>query len=467
MSPARLLAAFFVSLLFVSAAFGLRSSGTQLSDAQQCRIRRLSSSRPSRRIESEGGYFEMWDENEEQFQCAGVAALRIVARPNSIHLPSFHPTPRLVYVVQGRGLLGLTIPGCAETFTSQQPQQQQFQQGDLHQRVRHIRKGDVIAVPAGAAHWCANHDEQEDLVVITINDLNHLSNQLDQRLRVFYLAGGSSRQQQQGEQGQQGKQGQRNFQNVFSGFDPELLSEAFNVPFETVRKVQRPDERGLIVNSQQGLRSILRPGQEGEDEPEQDQGQMGGPYNGLEETFCSMKLHTNVDRPTQADVYSRQAGRINVVDRQKLPILKFLDMSIEKGNLFPHALVSPHWTMNGHCIMYVIRGDAQVEAVNHNGQTVMNDRVNEGDMVVVPQFFGSTIKAGSNGFEFVAVKTTASPMTSPLAGYTSVLRALPLDVVRHSYQASPGEAQQLKLNRGAESILLSSSQHRGDGPITQ
>lgn len=100
MATTKLFVALFLSL-FVSAAFGLRSTGTQLKDAQQCRLRRLTSSQPSRRIQSEGGVVELWDENEEQFQCAGVAPLRIVVRPNSIHLPSFHPSPRLVYVVKG------------------------------------------------------------------------------------------------------------------------------------------------------------------------------------------------------------------------------------------------------------------------------------------------------------------------------------------------------------------------------
>ncbi|KAL3531231.1 hypothetical protein ACH5RR_010553 [Cinchona calisaya] len=475
--------ALFVSV-FVSAAFGLRT-GKGLNDAQQCRIQRLTATQPSRTLESEGGVIELWNKNEEQFQCAGVAPLRVVIRPNSIHLPSFHPTPRLAYVLQGKGLLGLNIPGCAETYTSQQPQQQQqqeqqqlqYQQVDQHQRVRRIRKGDVIAVPAGAAHWWANHGEQEDLVILTVNDLNHLANQLDQKFWEFYLAGGPARegqqqqQQQQGQPWQQEEQGQfQNLKNLFSGFDPQLLAEAFRCPVDTIQKLQRKDERGVIVNSKQGLRSIIRPGkQEGEfqEQGEQQQEQWGGqgqgsPYNnGLAETLCTMKVHTNINQSKQADVYSRQAGKINMVDRLKMPILAYLDMSIEKGDLFPNALVTPHWTMNSHCVMYVVRGDAQVETVNYNGQNVMNDRVNEGDMIVVPQFFATTIKAGSNGLEFVAFKTSGSPTKSPLVGYTSVLRALPLDVVEHSYQVSPDEAQQLKLNRGGESILLSSHQQRG------
>ncbi|MCD9645364.1 hypothetical protein HAX54_034220 [Datura stramonium] len=90
--------------------------GTRLTQAQQCRLQRLTGSQPSQRIRSEGGFTELWD---EQFQCAGVAPMRNVIRRNSLSLPNFHPMPRLVYIEQGRGLIGITNPGCAETFQSQ------------------------------------------------------------------------------------------------------------------------------------------------------------------------------------------------------------------------------------------------------------------------------------------------------------------------------------------------------------
>lgn len=85
----------------------------------------------------------------------------------------------------------------------------------------------------------------------------------------------------------------------------------------------------------------------------------------------------------------------------------------------------------------------------------MNDRVNKGDMFVVPQYYVSTARAGESGFEWVAFKTTGWPMRNPLAGYTSVIRGMPLQVITNSYQMSPKQAEGLKMNRGGQSFLMS------------
>lgn len=454
MATKLLVLSLFLSLLSLAAPLGTRRS-PQLSEAQQCRIRRISASQPSKRIVSEGGVTEQWDEQEDQFQCVGVAAQRNTLRPNSLSLPNFHPYPRMVFIERGQGVIGINFPGCADTFNTrsrqsskgqqrEEKQQQEQWQGsrDHHQKVHRFQQGDIIAIPAGAVHWTFN-DGNEELVAVSINDLSNPANQLDLTSRSFYLAGGASSQGTQTHH-----QGWQNFQNIFSGFDAELLAEAFNVPTEVVRRMQREDERGLIVQVQKRM-SIIMP------EEEQREEQWGQRSNGLEETFCSTKIHYNLDNQREADIVSRQAGKLNIVNQHKLPILKILDLSAEKGNLLPNALFTPHWSMNSHSIIYVTRGDAQVQIVSENGQTVFDDRVNEGDMFVVPQFFAATSRAGQKGFEWVSFKTNRSPMKSPLAGYTSVFRAMPLQVITNAYQISPNQAQNLKLNRGSETYLLS------------
>ncbi|KAI7979034.1 hypothetical protein LOK49_Contig544G00001 [Camellia lanceoleosa] len=50
-----------------------------------------------------------------------------------------------------------------------------------------------------------------------------------------------------------------------------------------------------------------------------------------------MRLHRNIDKLKEADIYSKQADRINIVNQHKLPILYFLDMSTERGNLYPRS----------------------------------------------------------------------------------------------------------------------------------
>ncbi|KAK4366081.1 hypothetical protein RND71_013961 [Anisodus tanguticus] len=475
----KLLLAILLSVFLLSAANAIRDyqgqhgqqgqRDTRLTQAQQCRVQRLTGSQPSERIDSEGGFTELWDENEEQFQCAGVAPMRNVIRRNSLSLPNFHPMPRLVYIERGQGMMGITYPGCAETFQSQQsfqagrePREERGQgrQSDQHQKVHRIRQGDVVAIPAGAAHWCYN-DGEEDLVAVSVNDLNHQSNQLDQNLRAFYLAGGVPESGRQSVQIGQRQQSTQRFQNIFRAFDRELMAEAFNIPAEIVSKMQEEQsERGLIVNVREGMR-MVRPDEEREEFEEQGRGQQWWEEaigNGLEENICTMKIRTNMEHRRQADIYSRQAGKINHVNRQKLPILKYMDMSATKGTLYPNAMMTPHWSVNGHCVVYVQRGDAQVQVVDHRGQQVMNDRVNQGEMFVVPQYFASTMRSGQNGFEFVVFRTSSEPMNNQLAGYTSVIRAMPIEVLTNAYQISPNEAQHLKTNRGGESFLLSPQQ---------
>lgn len=120
------------------------------------------------------------------------------------------------------------------------------------------------------------------------------------------------------------------------------MAEAFNIPAEIVRRMQEEQsERGLIVNVREGMRMIRPDEEEGEFEEEQGRPRRGQQWweeatgNGLEENICTMKIRTNLEHRTQADIFSRQAGKINHVNRQKLPILKYMDMSASRGTLYP------------------------------------------------------------------------------------------------------------------------------------
>ncbi|MCL7045136.1 hypothetical protein MKW94_000287 [Papaver nudicaule] len=247
----------------------------------ECRIENLNAQEPNRRVESEAGVTEFWDQNNEQFECAGVAATRYIIQPRGLLLPSFANAPRLAYIVQGRGLTGALIPGCPETFQSiRQSQQfrgesQQQSSRDQHQKIRSIRQGDVLALPAGVSHWCYNEGETP-LVAIVVHDTSSSANQLDRNLRRFQLAGSqqtqtSSYQQRQQQQREQTR-GQQDIpeNNIFSGFNVETLAEAFGVSTETARKLQgQNDQRGNIVFVEGGLQ-VIKPRQ-GEEEEKQEQ----------------------------------------------------------------------------------------------------------------------------------------------------------------------------------------------------
>ncbi|KAI4329696.1 hypothetical protein MLD38_028052 [Melastoma candidum] len=111
--------------------------------------------------------------------------------------------------------------------------------------------------------------------------------------------------------------------------------------------------------------------------------------------------------------------------------MKDIDMSVERGRLNPQALYSPHRSITDHRLVYVLRSDAHVQIVDNNGENIFDKR------------------------------TSAQPMKSPLAGYTSVLCALPVEVIENAYQMSPREAMEVKFNREHQTFLLSPSRQGG------
>ncbi|KAI8574401.1 hypothetical protein RHMOL_Rhmol01G0350600 [Rhododendron molle] len=362
------------------------------------------------------------------------------------------------------------MSGCPETFQSSQQSEgggrregagERFR--DQHQKIRHFREGDVIAIPAGVAHWCYN-DGDSELVVVTVEDLGNNQNQLDNNPRKFFLAG-NPQQQGQGQQQQQrefhhreGRE-EHNFGNVFGGFDTEVLAEAFGVDRETARKLQgQDDNRGHIIRVEGDLQ-VLRPPRSRE---EQEQQERGSEYraNGLEETFCSARLHENINDPSRADIFNPRAGRLTTVNGFNLPILNFLRLSAERGVLYRNAMMAPLWKINAHALLYATRGEAQVQIVDHRGQSVFNDRIREGQLVVIPQNYVVTKQAGNEGFEWVAFKTHENAMFSTLAGRTSALRAMPVDVLANAYQISRDEARRLKFSR-EETVLMESRSRSG------
>lgn len=89
----------------------------------------------------------------------------------------------------GRGILGVVIPGCAETFEYEmQPRQEDRRRRftDRHQKVRRFKQGDVIALPAGFTLWFYN-DGAEELQTVALLDTSNEINQLDQKFRVINL----------------------------------------------------------------------------------------------------------------------------------------------------------------------------------------------------------------------------------------------------------------------------------------
>ncbi|KAL8048192.1 hypothetical protein ABFX02_07G049000 [Erythranthe guttata] len=430
-----------------------------------CRVDRLTAQEPTIRLDSEAGRTEFWDRNNQQFQCAGVSAVRNTIERRGLLLPHYNNAPQLLYVVRGRGVLGVVIPGCAETFETETQQAQSDRRrrfSDRHQKVRQFKQGDVLALPAGFTLWLYNNGD-EQLVTVALLDTGNEANQLDQTFRNFFLAGTPQYGQQTSfrrEGAEEEQAGRKN--NIFYGFEEELLAEVFDVDRETAAKLKgQDDRRGQIVRAEKF--NIVLP----EAEEEEERRERGAPWsaaNGLEETICSAKLRENLDQPSRADVYNPRGGRISSLNSQKLPILSWLRLSAEKGTLYRNAIMAPHWNVNAHSVIYITRGNGRFQVVGHTGKSVFDGKVREGQLIIVPQNFVVIKKAGDEeGLEWISFKTNDNAVTSQLAGRLSAIRAMPEEVLMNSYGISRQDAKNLKYKREESSVFSSTSRSRSHG----
>ncbi|KAL1539667.1 11S globulin seed storage protein Jug r 4-like [Salvia divinorum] len=411
----------------------------------ECQISNIDAREPSYTVRSEGGQTEFWDNQNNEFRCAGVSIRRHIIQQRGLLLPVYHNAPVLVYVVQGRGTYG-------------EERSQRFRD-DRHQKVEEFQQGDVIAVRAGDAHWVYNDGDQE-LVVVVFHHNSNYANQLDQNPRSFFLAGNPGNEQEEEQYrrlrgSKRGQEAQSELGNVFRGFDDELLAEAFGVDVETARKLRgQNDQRGHIIRAEKSIQLI----QPHRSRQEQEQERR---HNGLEETFCSARVKENLDRPSRADFYNPRAGRFSTLNSFNLPILRFLQLSAARGVLHRNAIFSPHWYTNAHTLIYATRGASRVQIVNHRGHAVFDGQLRQGQVLVVPQNFAVVKQAADQGFEWVAFNTNDNAAINTLSGRTSAIRGLPVDVVANAYQLSREEAQRIKFSR-QETLIFNAD----DSPLS-
>ncbi|KAL6629603.1 hypothetical protein ACP70R_029368 [Stipagrostis hirtigluma subsp. patula] len=424
-----------------------------------CRFDRLQPFEPLRRIRSEAGVTEYFDDNNEQFRCAGVSVIRRVIEPQGLLVPRYSNAPGLVYIIQGSGLLGLTLPGCPATYqhllrpygSESQTESQTLR--DEHQKIQLFRQGDVVVLPAGVVHWFFNNGDSP-VVAVYVFDVNNNANQLAPRQKEFLLAGNNQRGEQMFGRSMEQQQSR---QNIFSGFTTELLSDALGISPEAARRLQHQnDQRGEIIQVQRGLQLLNPPMTRMREQPRPQQVQYPeeprsmGQWNGLEENFCATKSRINIDDPNLADTFNPRAGTITRLNSLKLDKISLVQMSATRMNLNPNAILSPFWNINAHSVVYMIQGRARMQVVNNLGRSVFDGVLRPGQLLIVPQHYAVLKKAKREGCQCIAFKTNVNSMVSHIAGKNSILRAMPVDVIANAYRISREEARSLKNNRGQE-----------------
>ncbi|CAH2038994.1 unnamed protein product [Thlaspi arvense] len=422
--------------------YGGEARQRELPFPSACHFSQINSLRPAQAIKFEAGQMEVWDHTSPELRCSGVTVARITLQANSIFLPSFFSPPSLAYVVQGEGVMGTIASGCPETYEEVGgggDRRRRFE--DMHQKLENFRRGDVFASLAGVSQWWYNRGNS-DVVIVIVLDVTNRENQLDQVPRMFQIAGSSTQEEQQPLTWPSGN-------NVFSGLDPNIIAEAFKIDIETARQLQnQKDNRGNIVRANGPLHFVISPPR---------QWQQDGIDNGIEETYCTARLHENIDDPERSDFFSTRAGRISTLNSLNLPILRLVRLNAVRGLLYSGGMALPQWTANANTVLYATGGQAKVQVVDDNGRSVFNEQVGQGQLLVVPQGFAVVKTAGETGFEWISFKTNDNAYINTLSGETSYLRAVPVDVIKAAYGVTEEEAKQIKFSQQETMLAMTQS----------
>ena len=67
---------------------------------------------------------------------------------------------------------------------------------------------------------------------------------------------------------------------------------------------------------------------------------------------------------------------------------------------------APSFSHNAHEILYVLRGSGCIQVASYDGRNVLDQHIQEGALILIPQFYPSLIVADIEGLEWVSILTS-------------------------------------------------------------
>ncbi|KAF2285471.1 hypothetical protein GH714_004740 [Hevea brasiliensis] len=208
------------------------------------------------------------------------------------------------------------------------------------------REGYVVGLPTGVPKWVYNNGLYP-LVLVTVVDTNNRANQQDRNARQFFVAGNPQENYSLRE---------ANTREVSERPKPEAERAASGL--EVLNPQQSPE-------GEQQVRSKNGDGENSRRD------QVERRYNGVEETFCTLRLQHNVNDPSQAGVFNPRAGRVTNVNSNNLPVLTDSNSAFRKASTIECCNVTI-MERKCHGVHYFVRGIGQVQMVDDNGNTVFD-----------------------------------------------------------------------------------------------
>nr|GEZ90641.1 11-S seed storage protein, plant [Tanacetum cinerariifolium] len=193
---------------------------------------------------------------------------------------------------------------------------------------------------------------------------------------------------------------------LLAGFQADFIGKAFGL---------QKKESESLVSSQPG--ALLVKLQNGIEFPE--------PSKHIKE-----KHYATIDDPS-CDVIVEGGGFVNTLTEKNFPMLA--DGSLQ--------------------INYVVKGSGQIRVVGSEGKPALDNKVEEGDLFIVPQYFATAEVADAGGMDVFSIITSSKPNFGQLAGNTSVWKALSPVVLQSSLNITK-ESEELFKSKNTKNVTV-------------
>nr|GMC90652.1 glutelin type-A 3 isoform X1 [Ipomoea batatas] len=151
----------------------------------------------------------------------------------------------------------------------------------------------------------------------------------------------------------------------------------------------------------------------------------------------------------------KNGGSLVSATAGNFPLLNDVGLSVFLVKLEPKSMLTPGYTADAsYKLCYVSRGSARIQIVGLNGQLVLDDKVEAGQLFVVPKFFSASLIADKEGLELVATLTSPEPILGNLAGYGSVWKALSPSILKASLNLSMEDEDIFKAKIAEATIII-------------
>lgn len=344
---------------------------------------------PKKVYGSDGGSYFGWCPNElPMLEKADIGAAKLALEKRGLALPSYSDSAKVAYVLQGSGTCGILLPEAEK------------------EKVLAIKAGDSLALPFGVLTWWFNPEDTE-LVVLFLGDTSK-----------GHRRGAFTNFQVTGTSG------------IFTGFTPEFVSRAWDLPEDQVKQ---------LVSSQTGC-GIIKV-KDGQKMPEPSPSARDG-----------MVLNC-LEAPLDVDI--KDGGRVVVLNTKNLPLVGEVGLGADLVKIDGFSMCSPGFSCDSAFqVTYIVSGSGRVQVVGADGKRVLETHVKAGYLFIVPRFFVVSKIADADGMSWFSIITTPNPIFCHLAGRTGIWKALSPEVLEASLNTTSEMEQLFRSKRTAAEIFF-------------